>query len=368
MIVTLLFYNIELRNLFENHRYKIETFTSQISNRLITSHMIGDTSFISCVEGKRQLCFQDIKESDQYQVAFYDKTDRPFDKDFNINLRRNDHFFEQDNALYFIDDSAQLHLNVQYVVAKYDNISTEINALRFKIFIGFAFALLFSTVLGLFLARMFLSPIREEIQRLNRFIKDSTHELNTPLSAILMSVSSLKDIEEKKRKRIELSAKRIATLYQNLCYLLLRDTEQQEPKSDIDLKLLIEERVHYVADFMEAKKIKITLNLEDKQLFAGKESMTKLIDNLLSNATKYTNPEGSITIELTQKYLRVQDTGIGIKEDMQQEIFKRYKRANNTHGGFGIGLDIVSTVCKENNFTITLDSQENEGTIFTIYF
>ena len=367
-IVAFLFYEIQIRSLFEKHQYRIERLTSQVSNRLITSHMLGDISYIECLNNKTKQCFQDILETKEYELALYDINNLPISNAFDIDVEKEHHFFIKDDILYFIDDSAQLHLDVKYVVAKYNHISKEINSIRFQVILGLCFAIIFSTMIGILLARLFLEPIREEIERLNRFIKDSTHELNTPISAILMSIGSLKNIEEKKKKRIELSAKRVASLYQNLCFMLLRDTEKKEEKNVIELKELIEDRLQYFSEFIEAKKLTIVTHLMEKELVAGKESMIKLIDNLLSNAVKYTEIKGTITLELTHDYLMVKDTGIGIKKEMQEEIFKRYKRANTIHGGFGIGLDIVTTICKENNFKINLESKEEKGSTFTIYF
>ncbi|MBE0492250.1 MAG: HAMP domain-containing histidine kinase [Sulfurospirillum sp.] len=368
VVVSFLFYQIQIKNLFETHQYKIEKVTSKISNQLIASHMLGDKSLLVCFEKEINACFADIAESKNYEIALYDINNTPINKGFDIDLEKSEHFFMQDEALYFIDDSVQMHLNIRYIVAKDVHINEKIRSIQIQVATGLALGIIFATIVGIFLARLFLAPIRSGVERLNNFIKDSTHELNTPISAILMSVGSLKNIDEKKRKRIELSAKRIASLYQNLCYMLMRDTQKLEPKKMVNIKHLVQERLQYVEDFMEIKKIKLFTNLVDKELFVAKESMIKLIDNLLSNAVKYSKINGSITIILSDAFLQVQDTGVGVKKEMHKKIFKRYQRSNATQGGFGIGLDIVLTVCKEHNFTLDLVSNENEGSIFSVYF
>jgi two-component system OmpR family sensor kinase len=247
------------------------------------------------------------------------------------------------------------------------HISSAVNALRSQVLLYFLLSLAFATLLGYVLAKQFLKPIQEEINHLDTFIKDSKHELNTPITAILMSIGTLKNVDEKKRKRIELSAKRIATLYGNLSFMLLHD-KQNEEKNDVDVKKLIEERVEYFADLMASKRIELSLKLEEKTLHINEESLIKLIDNLLSNAIKYNRLGGTIEVLLDFEKLSIKDNGIGIESSKLGDITKRYKRANSDKGGFGIGLDIVNTICKTNGFRLEINSIENEGSTFSIYF
>lgn len=367
-LLSLLFYELQVQNLSQTHRYKMENLTTQISNRIIAAHMRGDNSLMKCFLQSGEQCFGDIPQSKEHRIGLYDIQNKAILQSFDIDLQNKEHFFIKDKALYFIDNSPQGHLGVKYIVAQYPDIAKEIFSLQTQVAIGLAVAMIFLTLVGVFLARLFLAPIKAEINRLNTFIKDSTHELNTPISAILMSINSLKDIEEKKRKRITLSAKRISDLYQNLCYMLLRDTQLQESKQMLELEELIQDRLQYFADFIEIKRLHVATNLDRVELLGAKESLVKLIDNLISNAIKYSDFEGQITITLTREYLEVKDKGIGIKKELQKEIFKRYKRANTAHGGFGIGLDIANTVCKEHGFRLELDSQLDIGSSFRVYF
>jgi len=159
----------------------------------------------------------------------------------------------------------------------------------------------------------------------------------------------------------------IASLYGNMSYMLLHD-KQSELKQEVELKALIEERMEYFSDLAQSKGLHISLALSEKSLHVNEESMIKLIDNLLSNAIKYNDINGSIEIMLTQEFLSVKDSGVGIPQSKIKEITKRYKRANSDKGGFGIGLDIVSTICKTNGFRLEISSQEGEGSTFSIFF
>jgi two-component system OmpR family sensor kinase len=99
-----------------------------------------------------------------------------------------------------------------------------------------------------------------------------------------------------------------------------------------------------------------------------KTKTQKIVNNLISNAIKYSNKDSKIIVRLKNGIFSVQDFGIGIEEKEKKEIFKRYKRGKNFEGGFGIGLDIVNEVCKEYNLKLWLESHVDKGSIFYIDF
>lgn len=93
-----------------------------------------------------------------------------------------------------------------------------------------------------------------------------------------------------------------------------------------------------------------------------------MITNLLCNAIKYTQRKGSIEVSLQEKILQVKDNGIGIEEDKLNAIFKRYVRADDSIGGFGIGLDIVNTIALYYNIKIQVHSTPKKGSTFILDF
>lgn len=360
-----MFYTIEIKNLHENYALKMRATASSIAHKIVTAHMMEDETLQKCLaKTPAEQCFGLEKT---YQLGLFGEGNIPLHVSFTEPIDFTKTFYLANDSFYALDESTQKHLGIHTIVLKHAHISDAINALRYEVLIYFALSLLFATLLGYVLAKQFLKPIKAEIETLDTFIKDSTHELNTPITAILMSISTLKDVDEKKRKRIELSAKRIATLYGNLSYMLLHD-KQNEDKSDVDVKKLIVERVDYFIDLMSINRINIELNLSEKTLHVNEESLTKLIDNLLSNAIKYNRFEGRIDITLESDRLSVKDNGFGIESSKLSDITKRYKRANSDKGGFGIGLDIVNTICKTNGFKLEINSVVGEGSTFSIYF
>ena len=207
--------------------------------------------------------------------------------------------------------------------------------------------------------------MREQIESLDNFISDTTHELNTPISAILMTIQSLKDVEPKKLKRLEASAKRLSVMYSSLTYRL---EGKVEPSELLYFASTIEERVEYVKELINSKHLHIELDLEPTQVFMPKTSSSRLIDNLLSNAIKYSDVGDSICITLKDNVLKVRDTGIGMDKKVQDDIFKRYHRENDERGGFGIGLNIVLAICKQYKIKLDLESEKGEGSTFILTF
>lgn len=366
VVLSYMVYTIEIKNLYESYNDKIRAFASLISNEVITSHMMGDEYLEACLkERNANDCFSHAEQG--YSVSLYGTNLEVLYAGFSDTVDLNQTFYTQNDALFYIDDSTQLHLGVKYVVVKKDHLTYDVTSIQKEIIAYMVLGLILATLLGYVLAKLFLKPIKAEREALDRFIKDSTHELNTPITAILMSIETLKDIDPKKKKRIELSGKRIASLYANLSYMLLYD-KQEEEKNIVDIQKLIEARCEHFHDIMMQKSLHISLELTEKSLHVNEESMVRLIDNLLSNAIKYNVHGGKITVVLTDKYLSVADNGIGIADDKLHDILLRYKRANNDRGGFGIGLDIVNTICQSNHFKLEITSQLNKGSTFTVWF
>jgi two-component system OmpR family sensor kinase len=99
-----------------------------------------------------------------------------------------------------------------------------------------------------------------------------------------------------------------------------------------------------------------------KNIKIDSHKLSKLFDNNLINAIKYSNPNSKIEIIVKNDGFIVKDYGIGIKKDKIKEIFTRYKRATTQGGGFGIGLSVVKKITQEYGFDIKIDSSYQKGT------
>ncbi|MBN2869477.1 MAG: HAMP domain-containing histidine kinase [Campylobacterales bacterium] len=303
-----------------------------------------------------------------YRTALYG-----YDQELLVgNLRQSHYNFDENIALHngfvhLIIPLSPYGLGEYYLVFETtDDELWKSQTLRNALLFGSALFLLFA-VLGFTLSRLFLRPMNDAIALLDDFIKDTTHELNTPVSAILTNIEALQESElppaaAKKLNRIAIASRTISTLYDDLTYLILnhdlavRDTQ-------LDLSALLNERLEYFRHRIEQKQITLTLDIDPEViLFIDTTKATRLVDNLLSNAIKYNKMGGGITVALHPGRLCIEDNGIGIPETMIARIFERYTRADKSVGGFGIGLHIVAMIAKEYHLHIDVESEEKKGT------
>jgi len=301
----------------------------------------------------------------RFEVGYYANNKKPFYTQIeNVNTFDTD-FFEHHMKCYTVTEDKDEHLGIRYVVLKENELARSLSELRIKILSYLILSFILMGIVGYFLGRLFLKPVREQIESLDQFISDTTHELNTPISAILMTVESLKNVEPKKMQRLEASAKRLSIMYGSLTYRLEGGTEDSEY---VCLAKILEERVAFMKEQIDSKRLEVILDLDPTQIYMPKSSVHRLIDNLLSNAVKYSDVEGSIFVTLKAYVLKVQDAGIGIDKATQAKIFRRYYRANDERGGFGIGLNIVLSICKKYKIKLGLDSKKGEGSTFVLTF
>ncbi len=272
--------------------------------------------------------------------------------------------------IHFVKSLDTFYLGARYLVIELKDDGKWLHKIWHDIIMYGGLAFLLFMVFGLYLAKRFLKPMRDAILLLDRFIKDTTHELNTPLSAILANIemmdrSVMVEKNKKKLERIDIAAKTVSVLYRDLTYLTLEQERANEDEM-LDLRSIIEDRVKYFEVMAHAKKITFHLLLEHAELYMDRRKCIRVIDNLLSNAIKYNRRNGTIEIVLQPHRLTVKDSGIGIAEEQIPFIFDRYMRFNESEGGFGIGLSIVKKILDEYHMSIEAVSSLGEGTTMVI--
>jgi len=278
---------------------------------------------------------------------------------------------KEGKMVHFVIPLASYGIHGKYLVFE-----TEDDGLWFKAFLqnsllfGSAIFLLLIAV-GFFLSKLFIRPMKEAVQLLDNFIKDTTHELNTPVSIIMNNVEmidtdSLKESEKKKIKRISIAAGTISSIYDDLTYLVLNHDIAVKIET-LDFSELLRERMEYFRERCEQKKLSVSYVIDDHvSIDMDKRSAIRLIDNLFSNAIKYNRMGGSIEAVLQNRLFSVRDSGIGIDKDKIDRIFERYLRLDDSVGGFGIGLNIVAMIAAEYGFKIEVDSTPRKGTKITV--
>ncbi|MCT7486851.1 HAMP domain-containing histidine kinase [Aliarcobacter cryaerophilus] len=354
MLIALFFYYQNEKTLYlDLVKSNMQNIVSKVSNEIIISHMLD-------VEFDKNLYLN----NQDYTISFYDKDKNLLFGNLDEKLNFEQNFYNDEEKLIIVDSSTVGHLGIWYIALKDNSLKEKISNLKLNIFLIF---LIFYTIIAIVswsLAKLFLKPIKNERERLNNFIKDTTHELNTPISAIIMSCED-DNLTKKQLDRIKFSAKRVSEIYKDLTYIFLGNIEKKS-LDKIDLSKVIKEEIINFEPMIARKRLKININIEEFFYEINKDDFIRLFNNLFSNAIKYNKTDGNIDIILQNRELIIKDSGIGISKDKIKDIFNRYYRATNQSGGFGLGLNIVNMICKTYNIKIDVQSSENIGSTFTL--
>ncbi|MDD3056414.1 MAG: HAMP domain-containing sensor histidine kinase [Aliarcobacter sp.] len=356
VLIATLYYQNEKILYYDLTKSNMQNEVSLISSLIILSHMKGN-----------EFDKQKLLETKDYRISFYDKNQNKIFGNLDENIDFSKKIIDTKDSFILVDDRVLGHLDIYYIALKENMYFEKIKELKLNIIGIFFIIYLIIAIIGFYLAKLFLKPIREERVKLNNFIKDTTHELNTPISAILMSTEN-KTLSEKQIERVKISAKRISEIYNDLTYLFLENKETIKDIQEYNLKDLIDEQMEYFELISSKKKILLNKNIENFNYKINKDDFIRIFNNLVSNAIKYNKVAGKIDISLQNNILKISDSGIGIGKDKLNDIYKRYFRATNEQGGFGIGLNIVSHICNYYKIKITVESKIKQGTTFTLCF
>lgn len=261
--------------------------------------------------------------------------------------------------------------NARYKIFIQDtSLESQMFFLRIKMIAYFLLSLFVVGVVAYFLVKLSLKPMQQRINALNAFIKDSTHEINTPLSIILMSIETLPldnltPAQSQKIERIKLASKSLSHIYKILVAYNFPHSVNHKCEN-LALHTLLQERLEYFSPFFEQKALCVQSTLMPSYIFASAEKMSCVLDNLLSNAIKYNKKGGEIDIRLKEGVLSISDSGCGMADSDKDRIFERYVRCNDYQGGFGIGLTLIKRICDEYGIDIEVQSEQGKGSCFTL--
>ncbi|MBD1940608.1 ATP-binding protein [Microcoleus sp. FACHB-68] len=236
---------------------------------------------------------------------------------------------------------------------------------------------------GWILSGFAMQPIRQAYQQLQRFTADASHELRSPISAILTNAQlglliAVNDSHyHPPLENIVDSAKSMGTLVNNLL-LLARHQGQLTPESLklINLNGLLKSLVTQFATLAEQQTINLTYEQSEQliELWADPDLLQQAIENLLNNACKYTPAGGTILVRLVPHpgwaVIQVIDTGVGIPETDLPYIFDRFYRVDTQRsqdsGGFGLGLAIAQQIVQAHSGHIHVTSEVSKGSKFQV--
>lgn len=263
-----------------------------------------------------------------------------------------------------------MYFGADYLVVSKDFYESEIYV-RLLVLLLIAVSILFA--IYLYLIRLFERPLVKMNENLDRFIKDSIHEINTPLAIISTNVElfCMKHGENKHLARIKAAAKSLSNLYNDMEYLI-KQGGGHLLKEQTDLGDACRQRVEYFTEIADMKGIVFECFIDDGcTVFVNCAKLYRLIDNNLSNAIKYSNENSKIEVTLKKisdesAILSFRDFGIGIENP--DRIFDRYYREELSKGGFGLGLNIVKNICEDEKIKVSVSSKLDEGSEFIYEF
>ena len=224
---------------------------------------------------------------------------------------------------------------------------------------------------------------KERLKEVNemklRFFINISHELRTPLTLILSPVQEMLDKVNDRWLHKQLEHVQKST--NRLLYLVNQLMDYRRAELGVfNLKVkynpvheIIEKDFLFYERLAQRKKIDYNLysEIKEKNILCDSNYLELIVNNLLSNAFKYTNEGKSITVILRHidknLLLQVKDTGDGIPVDKQAKIFERFYQADNEHVGSGIGLSLVQRLVELHHGRIELESREGEGSTFSVY-
>lgn len=228
-----------------------------------------------------------------------------------------------------------------------------------------------------------LDYMAEEIQKReqlkNEFISSISHELRTPLAAIKGWVITLDDSQTDKDTLkmglniIEKETDRLVNMVEELLdFSRLSSGKMTLNKKEVSIKAISD----YIDVYMSArarrenKRLNINLDSENKKIYVDIDRIKQVLINLLDNAFKFTEAEGTISISFTavegSLKIVVQDDGSGITKEDLPRVKEKFYKGKNAKSKNGIGLSICDEIVKLHNGEIFIESEEGKGTLVTV--
>jgi heavy metal sensor kinase len=228
-----------------------------------------------------------------------------------------------------------------------------------------------------------LERLERAVAKISQFTADASHELRTPIAIIrFASEKALRRPrpEEEYRhtlRQIQSESERMTALVEDLLYLARADAETLPfCKQEVDLQEVVRTTYNDFAPIAAASAITLQQAIapDVAPVLGSEAALRRMLRTLVDNAVKYTPHGGTVAMRLFHEngraLLIVSDTGIGIPEETQRQVFERFFRVdpsrNKDSGGFGLGLSIAQTIARQHGSSIELQSRSGGGSVFSI--
>ena len=222
-------------------------------------------------------------------------------------------------------------------------------------------------IMGIFI----IVKLRNKEVRLSdqdKFVQSAMHEIKTPLSIITLN-NELRQLEQgtdSYSEEIDNALKVLHNSYRSMSFIMKKDKIAYELEI-LDLSKIVKERIEYFQTIAAVNDKKIIFDINSHcRVQLSLIELTRLIDNSLYNAIKYSAVGSDIEVLLVNNILSFHNQGEAIQN--KEKVFHKYFRENKTVGGYGLGLNIIKNIADKYGIEIRLESDITCGTVFTYIF
>ncbi len=215
----------------------------------------------------------------------------------------------------------------------------------------------------------------EKLAAMGRLTSQIAHELNNPIYGIMNTLELLKTEippESKRRRILELSLSEIQRLSEMLRNMLSFSKPEEEARKRIHLNELLEGILLMMERQMRESNIRVVLDLDHQipEVMASTNQMRQVMLNMFKNAKEAMPNGGTLTVRTAKENQKVsvhiQDTGVGIPEEIRNKIFEAFFTTKQKVKGVGLGLSVCYGIIKDHGGEIRVESEEGRGTTFII--
>jgi two-component system NtrC family sensor kinase len=215
----------------------------------------------------------------------------------------------------------------------------------------------------------------EKLAAMGRLTSQIAHELNNPLYGIMNTLELLKTEippESKRRRILELSLSETQRLSEMLRNMLSFSKPEEETRRKINVNELLEGILLMMERQMKEANIRVETYFEEDlpEAMASTNQMRQVLLNMFKNAKEAMPKRGMLTVRTerheNQVFIHIQDTGVGIPDEIRNKIFEAFFTTKQKVKGVGLGLSVCYGILKDHGGEIAVESEEGKGTTFII--
>jgi len=197
-----------------------------------------------------------------------------------------------------------------------------------------------------------------------RFLRHTVHETNTPLSVIMTNIDlfTMKHGKNRQLSKIDAAVKNIFNIYDDLSYLVKKD-QVEYPRTTINLNTYLQSRKEFFEEVAEQSRLCFVFHPCEGEhyIYFNETKLQRIVDNNITNAIKYTLPSETIYIETQMKGTRIHFNIYSRSKKIENphKVLEPYYRENKELDGFGLGLNLVKSICEEEDVVIKIESSDD---------